>query len=154
LGKKAYERDWFIDKRCEQHELKDKSVIGGLRTLVIKPTIRADFTALPFQTSSFSMVIFDPPHFQRNGAKSWIGLKYGTLTGEWREMLRGGFSECFRVLRSGGILIFKWCSVEVPVSQILELTPELPLFGHKSGKASLTHWIVFSVQKSGIILKI
>jgi len=30
-----------------------------------------------------------------------------------------------------------------PVSEILALTPVPPLFGHKSGKWSRTHWIVF-----------
>ncbi len=32
---------------------------------------------------------------------------------------------------------------EIPVSQILALTPEKPLFGHKSGKQQKTHWIAF-----------
>ena len=41
------------------------------------------------------------------------------------------------------MLIFKWCADEVPVSQILALTHERPLFGHKSGKQQKTHWIAF-----------
>ena len=61
----------------------------------------------------------------------------------WREELRRGFAECFRVLRPDGVLIFKWCEDEIPVSQILALTTERPLFGHRSGKQQKTHWIAF-----------
>lgn len=133
----------FVDNRREKHTLLDVSSAGGSRELVIAPDQVADFTALPFPSDSFALVVFDPPHFERNGAKSWVGQKYGTLSGDWQYMLRRGFSECFRVLRPEGTLIFKWCDVEVPVSRILALTPERPLFGHKSGKQQKTHWIAF-----------
>lgn len=79
----------------------------------------------------------------RHFEQGWIGLKYGTLKGDWREELRRGFAECFRVLRPDGVLIFKWCEDEIPVSQILALTPERPLFGHRSGKQQKTHWVAF-----------
>jgi hypothetical protein len=29
------------------------------------------------------------------------------------------------------------------VSEVLKLTTERPLFGHKSGKQSATHWVAF-----------
>ena len=133
----------FVDKRQERHTLPDVSSAGGARELVIDPDHVADFTALPFPSDTFALVVFDPPHFERNGARSWVGLKYGTLAGDWPEMLRAGFAECFRVLRPEGTLIFKWCADEIPVSRILALTPERPLFGHKSGKNSKTHWVAF-----------
>ena len=47
------------------------------------------------------------------------------------------------VLKPDGTLIFKWCEDEIPVSQILALTPEKPLVGHRSGKQQKTHWIAF-----------
>lgn len=133
----------FVDNRRESHTLPDVSSAGGSRQLVIDPDHVADFTALPFDAESFSLVVFDPPHFERNGATGWVGLKYGTLKGDWRAMLRAGFAECFRVLRPNGVLVFKWCADEIPVSQILALTPEKPLFGHKSGKQQKTHWVTF-----------
>lgn len=133
----------FVDKRRERHTLPDVSSKGGSRELVIDPDHQADFTALPFSTCSFSLVVFDPPHFERNGASGGIGLKYGTLKGDWREMLRAGFAECFRVLKPSGTLIFKWCDDEIPLSQILALTPEKPMFWHKSGEQQKTHWVAF-----------
>lgn len=136
-------RALFADNRRESHMLKDKSSVGGSRELVVDPDVLCDFTDLPFPDEAFSLVVFDPPHFQRNGSTSWVGLKYGTLQGDWREMLRAGFAECFRVLKPEGTLIFKWCADEIPVSQILALTPERPLFGHRSGKQQKTHWIAF-----------
>ena len=136
-------RATFVDKRRERHTLPDISSKGGSRELVIDPDHLADFTNLPFPDNTFALVVFDPPHFERNGATGWVGLKYGTLKGDWQEMLRGGFAECFRVLRPDGVLIFKWCEDEIPVSRILALTQERPLFGHKSGKQQKTHWVTF-----------
>lgn len=133
----------FVDKRAESHTLPDVSSKGGSRELIIAPDVQADFTALPFADATFAHVVFDPPHFERNGARSWVGLKYGTLEGDWQEMLRRGFAECFRVLKPEGTLVFKWCADEIPVSRILALTPERPLYGHKSGKQQKTHWITF-----------
>jgi SAM-dependent methyltransferase len=133
----------FADKRCETHILPDISSAGGSRTLTVDPDMLADFTALPFPDGRFAVVIFDPPHLIRNGKKGWLAKKYGKLEGDWREDLRKGFSECFRVLKSEGTLIFKWNEHEVPVSQILALTPERPLIGNRCGKTAKTHWIVF-----------
>jgi SAM-dependent methyltransferase len=137
------ERAIFVDKRQESHVLPDSSSAGGSRTLEIQPDIVADFTALPFPADQFAMVVFDPPHLVRAGKKGWQAKKYGKLEGQWRDMIRQGFSECFRVLRPHGTLIFKWNEHEVPVSQILELTPERPLIGQRCGKTAKTHWIVF-----------
>lgn len=61
----------------------------------------------------------------------------------WRDDLTAGFAECFRVLAPNGVLIFKWAEVQIPIGQILALTPARPLVGHRSGKRSGTHWITF-----------
>jgi len=58
-------------------------------------------------------------------------------------MLRDGFAECFRVLKPNGTLVFKWSEYEIPVREVLSLTSHKPLFGHRSGRQSMTHWIVF-----------
>lgn len=58
-------------------------------------------------------------------------------------MLKNGFAECFRVLENEGILIFKWSEVDIPLKEILKLTPQKTLFGHRSGKNMNTHWVCF-----------
>jgi SAM-dependent methyltransferase len=133
----------FVDKRRETHVLTDKSSRGGSRVLEVNPDLIADFTALPFPDGQFAMVVFDPPHLVRNGKSGWMAKKYGKLEGDWRAELRAGFAECFRVLKPEGTLIFKWNENDIPVSQILALTPERPLIGNRGGKALKSHWIVF-----------
>ena len=54
-----------------------------------------------------------------------------------------GFAECFRVLKPGGVLIFKWNEDQIKVPEILALTPEKPLFGHPTGRHGRTHWFTF-----------
>ena len=133
----------FVDNRRERHQLVDSSSKGGWRTLVIEPDTVADFTALPFKDGSFAMVVFDPPHLVNNGTSGWQAKKYGKLPKEWRDLLRRGFTECFRVLKPEGTLIFKWNEQDIPVSQVLACTPERPLVGNRCGKTSKTHWLVF-----------
>ncbi|MBH2948224.1 class I SAM-dependent methyltransferase [Serratia marcescens] len=139
---KEDERAVFSDKRSESHILCDG------RKLVISPDLIADFRALPFPDSLFSVVVFDPPHLERAGPNSWLGKKYGKLNREtWRDDLRAGFREAFRVLRPHAVLIFKWNETQIPVSQIISLTSEKPAIWQRTGKGDKTHWIVF--VKSG-----
>lgn len=127
----------FGDIRSEQHTLCDG------RALNITPDINMDFRAMPFDDDTFKLVVFDPPHLNKAGIKSWLGLKYGILSNDWEADIRQGFSECFRVLKHEGILIFKWNECQIPLAKILALTPQKPLFGHKSGKRMDTHWVTF-----------
>ena len=144
---KKDDRAVFVDNRKETIRRKDTSVKNGFRELVIDPDHQADFTALPFADESFMHVVFDPPHKQREQANGgFLVQHYGMLNGEWREMLRKGFAECFRVLKPGGTLIFKWAETEFRVGEILALTPEKPLYGHRSGKQQQTHWVAFLKQ--------
>ncbi|NWC74258.1 class I SAM-dependent methyltransferase [Pseudomonas sp. P7759] len=127
----------FGDIRDEQHILCDGRILN------VEPNVIMDFRKLPFPDSTFNMVVFDPPHLTRAGRDSWMRLKYGMLTEDWQEDIRQGFAECFRVLKPGQFLVFKWNETQVRVSQILALTNEIPLFGHKTGKREKTHWIMF-----------
>lgn len=140
---KSDQRALFVDRRCETHLAKDCSIKNGEREIVVNPDIIADFTALPFPDESFSLVVFDPPHLSRQGSTSWLLKKYGKLIGDWRDMLTHGFEECFRVLKPNGTLIFKWAETQFPISEILALTAERPLFGQRCGKSAKTHWVVF-----------
>lgn len=129
----------YCDIRRESHVLCDG------RLFVVEPDTICDFTDLPFEESSFNLVIFDPPHLIHAGQDSWLGKKYGRLPKDFKPLLEKGFSECFRVLRPGGTMIFKWNEVQVKVSEILKLTPHKPLLRQKvsPGKNGGTHWIVF-----------
>ena len=128
----------FGDIRRESHTLRDG------RSLIIKPDIQLDFTSLPFYDGKFDMVVFDPPHLHTAGENGWQYKKYGRLENDWPENLSNGFSECFRVLKAGGALIFKWNETQIKVSEILPLAKHTPLFGHKrAGKCTDTHWLCF-----------
>jgi len=127
----------FGDIRKENHILCDD------RKLIIKPDVRMSFDALPFTNDLFSMVVFDPPHLVNVGENSWTYKKYGRLPADWQTLIANGFAECFRVLAKGGTLIFKWNETQIPVSQVAALAGTRPLFGHRSGKASNTHWLCF-----------
>jgi hypothetical protein len=133
----------YQDKRKETHMLSDKSSSGGCRELIINPDHVGDFTNMVFPDESFSLVVFDPPHLVKNGRSGWMAKKYGKLGDDWREDLRRGFCECFRVLKADGTLIFKWNENDIPVSEILKLTDQKPLLGNRCGKNAKSHWIVF-----------
>jgi hypothetical protein len=127
----------FGDVREESHTLCDG------RSLSIHPDVILDFTSLPFEDGRFNLVVFDPPHLNNCGPKGWQGIKYGRLPKEWRGMLSKGFEECFRVLAENGTLIFKWNETRIKLSEVLSLTPVVPLFGHTTTQSIKTHWITF-----------
>ena len=120
------------------------------RKLEVCPDVICDFAELPFVNDSFHLVVFDPPHIKNLGKNSRTAGMYGKLSGDWKTDIAGGFSECFRVLKHYGTLIFKWNEYDFKVSEILRLTPYKPLFGHQSGKRSLTHWITFMKDKNNL----
>lgn len=133
------QRALFVDKRRETCHADTRE---GRRAIVVDPDIIADFKALPFADETFTLVVFDPPH-TFCGRNSWMRKKYGSLAPGWKEEISAGFAECFRVLCAGGTLIFKWNEHRVPVSTVLSLTPEQPLFGQRCGTTAKTHWLVF-----------
>lgn len=133
----------YCDNRQESFDLKDSSTHSGSRSLKIHPDVVSDFTELPFMDNIFDMVVFDPPHLLHAGRNSWLAKKYGKLGLDWREDVRKGFSEGFRVLKPLGSLIFKWNETDIPVSHVLALTLEKPVVGNRCGKLSKSHWLVF-----------
>lgn len=113
------------------------------RRLEIRPDVVGDFRRMPFPDARFRLVVFDPPHTFA-GERSWLAQKYGRLDrGSWREDLRAGFRECFRVLEPRGTLVFKWCSTDIPLSEVLQLAPCPPLLGTQGGRQGKTHFLIF-----------
>lgn len=130
----------FLDNRT----MAPKKMTNGA-TFQVAPDRAMDFRKLDLPSDSFYLVVFDPPHIKKRGGKnSWMANKYGELDKKtWPMDLSKGFSECFRVLKQNGVLIFKWSELDIPLREVLALTPEKPLFGHKSGKQQKTHWVCF-----------
>ncbi|BDB63957.1 hypothetical protein T36_0404 [Helicobacter cinaedi] len=67
--------------------------------------------------------------------------KYGKLDKSFKDDLAKGFSECMRVLKSNGTLIFKWSEAQIKLSQVLECFDTKPLLAQKSSRTS--HFCVF-----------
>lgn len=134
---------WF-DKNNERTVFMDNRVLHDVlcdeRKLDIEPDVVGDFRNIPFDDNSFYMVVFDPQHLLKVGEKSWLAKKYGRLSDTWREDLKQGFSECMRVLKPNGTLIFKWNEQQIKLREILNLIDYRPLFGNRRG---YTHWLVF-----------
>lgn len=140
----------YVDHRRETLKVSDRShgKTDGTRTVNIDPDELVDFRDMPYPDCSFRLVVFDPPHLVRAGPRSWMAAKYGKLGPEWKNDLRRGFDECFRVLKPEGVLVFKWNETQVPAADVLSVATFQPLFGHRSGRKAMTHWYVF--MKPGI----
>ena len=133
----------YTDRREEDVEVNFGKAFGGLRQIHIHPDVICDFTALPFDDESFSLVVWDPPHISRFKDTARLVKKYGKLEGDWQTMLHDGFLECMRVLKTDGVLVFKWSESEIPAESVWKAIGQRPLFGHHSGKKSNTYWGAF-----------
>lgn len=113
---------------------------GTVSTWDVQPDIVADFRHIPFEDGRFSLVVFDPPHLIR-AHSGIITQKYGKLPKEWKEDVRAGFQECFRVLKVGGFLNFKWSETEIPLSEVTPLFPARPMYYNRQGRKG--SWFMF-----------
>jgi len=137
----------FMDIRagCFNPKTKDMK-FRNVRMHKINPTLVADWKDIPFDDEYFDMVVFDPPHLisKRNTKLSRLQIQYGTLyIDNWKNEIKKGINELFRVLKSEGIFILKWCENCKKVDEVLKLFPYQPLFGTRTGQANNTHWIMF-----------
>ena len=139
-------RSFYFDKqddrvlKCDAHPR--RFTLRDGRTLEVAPDMVADFRELPFPDESFNLVIFDPPHLI--GERGWKSDYYGSLNSHtWSEDLTKGFSECLRVLKPHGVLVFKWYEYHIPLKDVLALCPAKPIIGDRRPKASKTHWVLF-----------
>ena len=71
-------RALFCDRRRAFREV-DIGTPGtkGRKPLVVEPDMIADFTAMPFPSDSFALVVFDPPHLEKLGAMGKYATSYG-----------------------------------------------------------------------------
>lgn len=124
----------YMDKRTL-----DTTLCDG-RKLIVSPDILADFRSIPFDYETFHLVIFDPPHLLKVGDTSFLKLKYGRLDTSWKEDIKQGLAECWRVLKRNGTMIFKWNEEQITLPMVKTLLPCEPLIGQRRGK---TIWLVF-----------
>jgi len=85
----------------------------------IEADVLLDFRTLSCPDGAFKLVCFDPPHLLHARSCSWMAARYGKLSGNWRDDLRAGFAEFFRVLDADGVLVFKWNETRVPSTDVL-----------------------------------
>ena len=68
---KQYPHALFCDIRDEVHTLCDG------RVFKVKPDALVDFRNMPHPDEHFNLVVYDPPHLEIAGERSWQGKKYG-----------------------------------------------------------------------------
>lgn len=138
------DRAVFADCREGEMSIEHLPSQAGRSPKQCRPDVLHDFKNMDFPDDQFHHVVFDPPHVRGISMKSVTGFSYGSLDKDtWKEDLAAGFKECFRVLKPHGTLIFKWNEIDIPLKDVLALTPEKPLYGHRSGKKANTHWVSF-----------
>jgi tRNA G10 N-methylase Trm11 len=146
------------------------------RELYIKPTIYADSQQLPFKDKSFDIILFDPPHQWASSEKIPVygapyrkkilltmGIKGHTYYGveqykNRRQLIRYIYQsqkEFKRVLKDDGILMLKWCEVEIPLDRLLQVFEdwrELMRIPVKSQQQTMgekqTYWVMMEKRKT------
>ncbi len=129
----------FCDNRREP-----KGFVKERPNFNIQPDQIEDFRDLSLPSKLFKLVIFDPPHLRGAGKTGWQAKKYGVLNKDtWKDDLKKGFSECWRILKKDGVLIFKWNEHSIKLNEIRDIFQADPLFGHTTNNKSNTHWLCF-----------
>lgn len=134
----------FADRRVV-----DSGEIAQQQNWACQPDVLADTRDLPFQSSTFDLICYDPPHRITDGGMSQLSgiieTKYGALRAEtWQSDIRESFEELWRVLRPGGVLTLKWADVHKSSSDVSDQLPETPLYGTNTEKnGQETKWWVF-----------
>ena len=126
----------YLDNRSGTFYFPDR---GQTRSISVEPTVVGDFRRIPFDDKTFDLVVFDPPHLLRAGKLSWLRAKYGILPKDWKSYIWQGMMECLRVLKTTGVLIFKWSDNQISFKDVLKILPKQPIFGDKRGH---TRWFV------------
>jgi SAM-dependent methyltransferase len=113
------------------------------------PSVLCDTRDLPFQSDTFDLVAYDPPHRVTDGGMSQLSgvieRKYGAIRAEtWQADLEASFDELWRVLRPGGTLTFKWADVHKSHETVLSVLNQSPMYGVTTERdRSVTKWWVF-----------
>jgi len=111
----------------------------------VKPDVVCDVRGLPFDDGTFDLAVFDPPHVNVGGG-SRMSRSYGHFTAsEIESMIRDGAVELERVLKPGGLLVFKWGTHDRKLETVLGWLGRFEaLFGQRTASRvrSETWWVV------------
>jgi len=143
---KSHPRAVYFDKR-----VREKGFDDFRPNFSIKPDIQGDWDSLPFDDNTFKLVAMDPPHILTDVDSHRMVKYYGNLNENWREEIKAGFEECWRVLEPYGVLIFKWSEVSIKKKELLSVLEREPLFGHPNGSRVPCHWLTFMKIPEGEI---
>jgi len=130
----------YIDNRKT-----NKGYVDGKPNHEVKPDYIMDFKKLKFPNKQFKLVFFDPPHvFATENNESTFIKCFGRLDrNTWKEEIRKGFNECWRVLDDYGILVFKWSECNIKLKELIEVIEKEPLVRSMRRGLSKTHWLCF-----------
>jgi ubiquinone/menaquinone biosynthesis C-methylase UbiE len=140
----------FVDRRQEKPGFNGQPG----RKHDVNPDIKCDNRQLPFESDTFDLAVFDPPHVIREDGmqqlSGYVIQTYGALQAEtWQDDLNKSICELFRVLNESGTLIFKFADVETSWDDVLNTLPVEPLFGTRTKRASghETRWYTFQATQ-------
>lgn len=111
-----------------------------------KPDIVMSCTKTKFKDREFDVIIFDPPHVNV-GKNSDMSKRYGHFTSrEIKLLVKDGFKEFNRILKTKGMVMFKWNNHSIKLETVLSLIEDFrPLFGQQVSirrkHVSMTYWI-------------
>ena len=133
----------YCDKRREHFE-GDFGSNNAHRVLDISPDMECDFTNMPFPDNTFNLVVLDPPHLLGESG-AWLKKAFSFYDSKESAIksVSDGIKEALRVLKVGGVLIFKWSEIQISSQEIISACGIQPLFGHRSGRKMNTHWMCF-----------
>lgn len=138
---------WFNKKHPLAFYIDIRQVDPGFVTqrpnYAVRPDEIMDFRDMDFADETFYLVVFDPPHLNHAGDNSYMAKKYGKLSKNWKEDLRRGFEECWRVTKENGTIIFKWNEYQIKTSEVIAAIGRQPLFGHTTNSKGTTKWMCF-----------
>lgn len=132
----------FADRRAEE-------TVQHQQSWECRPNVLSDVRQLPFDSGTFDLAAFDPPHRVKEGGMQMLAgvveKKYGALSVEtWQADLSQAVAELRRVLTPAGTLTMKWSDVDKTHGQVLRQIDWTPLYGVTTGQNKAdTKWWVF-----------
>jgi len=137
---KNHPKTIYVDNRK-----RDKGHCEGKPNHEVNPDYIMDFRKLDFPDNTFKLVIFDPPHIFAPEEDTCVMTKcYGRLNPEtWKNDIKDGFNECWRVCEENGLILFKWNECRVKMPELLDILPKEPLLRDMRRGLSKSHWMIF-----------